>query len=58
LAIYWQDQQDQYREHVSVKRLREICIEIRNEMSFANIVNSSGAWLYQPRGSGFSYAIA
>jgi hypothetical protein len=40
-----------------VKRLREICIKIRNERSLADIVNITGVWLYQPSGSGTSYAI-
>ncbi len=54
LAIYCHDE---YEEHVSVKRLREICIKIRNEMSLADIVNNTSVWLYQPPGSGSSYAI-
>ena len=54
LAIYCHDE---YKEHVSVKRLREICIKIRNEMSFADIVNNTGIWLYQPLDSETSYAI-
>jgi len=54
LAIYCHDE---YKEHVSVKRLREICIKIRNEMSLADIVNNTGIWLYQPPGSESSYAI-
>ena len=54
LAIYCHDE---YREHVSVKRLREICIKIRNEMSLADIVGHTGVWKYQPPGSGISYAI-
>jgi hypothetical protein len=54
LAIYCHDE---YEEHVSVKRLREICIKIRNGMSLADIVNDTGKWLYQPPGSGTSYAI-
>jgi hypothetical protein len=53
LAIYCHDE---HQEHVSVKRLREICIKIRNEMSLADIVNDTGVWLYQPPGSGNSYA--
>lgn len=53
LAIYCHDE---YQEHVSVKRLREICIKIRNEMSLADIVNDTGVWLYQPPGSDFVYA--
>jgi hypothetical protein len=54
LAIYCHDE---YQEHVSVIRLREICIKIRNEMSLSDIVNDTGVWLYQPPGSGPSYAI-
>jgi len=54
LAIYCHDE---YKEHVSVKRLREICIKIRNEMCLADIVNNTGVWLYQPLGSETSYAI-
>jgi hypothetical protein len=53
LAIYCHDE---YQEHVSVVRLREICIKIRNEMSLADIVNATGVWLYQPPGLGASYA--
>jgi hypothetical protein len=54
LAIYCHDE---YEEHVSIKRLREICIKIRNEMSLADIVNDTGKWKYQPPGSRTSYAI-
>jgi len=54
LAIYCHDE---HQETVSVKRLREICINIRNEMSFADIVNGTGLWIYQPPGSALSYAI-
>ena len=54
LAIYCHDE---YREHVSVVRLREICIKIRNERSLADIVNDTGVWLYGPPDSGASYAI-
>jgi len=54
LAIYCHDE---YQEHVSVVRLREICIKIRNERSLADIVNDTGVWLYLPPGSGASYAI-
>ncbi len=54
LAIYCHDE---YQEPVSVKRLREICIKIRNEMSLADIVNNTGIWLYQPPSSESSYAI-
>ena len=53
LAIYCHDE---YQEHVSVVRLREICIKIRNERSLADIVNDTGVWLYRPPGSGASYA--
>ena len=45
LAIYCYDQ---HHEKVSVKRLREISINIRNEMNIADIVNQTGVWLYQP----------
>jgi len=54
LAIYCHDE---YQEHVSVVRLREICIKIRNEMGLADIVNNTGIWLYQPPGSRVSFAI-
>jgi len=54
LAIYCHDE---YEEHVSVKRLREICIKIRNETSLVDIVNNTGVWKYQPPGSGTYYAI-
>jgi hypothetical protein len=54
LAIYCHDE---YQEHVSVTRLREICIKIRNERSLADIVNDTGVWLYEPPDSGASYAI-
>ena len=53
LAIYCHDE---YQEPVSVKRLREICIKIRNEMSLADIVNNTGIWLYQPPGPERIYA--
>ncbi len=49
LAIYCHDQ---HQEKVSVKRLREIAINIRNEMSFEDIVNETGTWIYQPPGHG------
>ena len=55
LAIYCHDE---YQENVSVKRLREICIKIRNETSLADIVNGTGLWIYQPPGSELSYAIS
>lgn len=54
LAIYCHDE---YQEHVSVVRLREICIKIHNERSLADIVNDTGVWLYEPPDSGASYAI-
>lgn len=54
LAIYCHDV---HQEHVSVKRLREICIKICNEMSLADIVSNTGVWLYRPPGTGPSYAI-
>lgn len=54
LAIYCHDE---YQEHVSVKRLREICIKIRNETRLADIVNDTGIWIYQPPGLENSYAI-
>ena len=54
LAIYCHDV---HQEHVSVKRLREICIKIRNEMSLIDIVSNTGVWLYRPPGTGPSYAI-
>jgi len=53
LSIYCHDH---YHEKVSVKRLREICIKIGNEMSFHDIVNRSGVWLYQPPYRGQPYA--
>ena len=54
LAIYCHDV---HQEHVSVKRLREICIKIRNEMSLIDIVSNTGVLLYRPPGTGHSYAI-
>ena len=39
LAIYCHDQ---YQEKVSIKRLREISSNIRNEMSIEDIVNETG----------------
>jgi hypothetical protein len=54
LAIYCHDE---YQEHVSIVRLREICIKIRNERSLADIVNDTGVWHYGPPDSGASYAI-
>jgi len=53
LAIYCHDQ---HQEKVSVKRLREIAINIRNEMSFEDIVNETGIWRYQPPSRGKSHA--
>jgi hypothetical protein len=53
LAIYCHDE---YHEKVSVKRLREISIKIRNERSLANIVNDTGVWLYQPPNQEQSHA--
>ena len=53
LAIYCHDH---HHEKVSVKRLREISINIRNEMSFDDIVNETGAWMYQPPNLDQSYA--
>ena len=54
LAIYCHDE---HQEHVSVKRLREICINLRNETSLADIVNATDIWIYQPPDSGHLYAI-
>ncbi|MFA4915036.1 MAG: hypothetical protein WC560_00010 [Syntrophales bacterium] len=45
LAIYCHDQ---YHEKVSVKRLRQICITIRNETSINDILERSAEWQYQP----------
>ena len=53
LAIYCHDQ---HQENVSVKRLREISINIRNEMSIYDIVNETGVWIYQPPNQDQSYA--
>src|SRR4030066_161747 len=53
LAIYCHDQ---HHEKVSVKRLREISINIRNEMSIEDIVNETGAWIYQPPNQDQLYA--
>ena len=53
LAIYCHDQ---HQEKVSVKRLREISINIRNEMSIEDIVNETGVWYYQPSNQDQSYA--
>ena len=53
LAIYCHDQ---HYEKVSVKRLREISINIRNEMSFDDIVNDTGVWMYQPPNQDQSHA--
>jgi len=54
LAIYCHDQ---HQEKVSVKRLREISINIRNEMSIEDIVNETGVWYYQPSNQNQSHAI-
>jgi len=53
LAIYCHDQ---HHEKVSVKRLREISINIRNEMTIEDIVNQTGVWLYQPSNQDQSHA--
>jgi len=53
LAIYCHDQ---HHEKVSVKRLREISINIRNEMSIKDIVNDTGVWIYQPPNQDQLYA--
>jgi hypothetical protein len=53
LAIYCHDQ---HHEKVSVKRLREISINIRNEMSIEDIVNETGVWYYQPLNQDRSHA--
>jgi hypothetical protein len=53
LAIYCHDQ---HQEKVSVKRLREISINIRNEMSISDIVNETGVWIYQPPNQDHSHA--
>jgi len=53
LAIYCHDQ---HQENVSVKRLREISINIRNEMSIYDIVNETGVWIYQPPNQDQSHA--
>ena len=53
LAIYCHDQ---HHEKVSVKRLREISINIRNEMSIEDIVNEAGVWIYQPPNLNQSHA--
>ena len=45
LAIYCRNQ---YHEKVSVERLREICINIRNERSIADILDENEDWLYLP----------
>ena len=48
---------NEHQENVSVKRLREICIKIRNETSLSDIVNGTGLWIYQPPGLINPYAI-
>jgi hypothetical protein len=53
LAIYCHNQ---HQEKVSVKRLREISINIRNEMSIEDIVNETGVWCYQPSNQDQSHA--
>jgi len=53
LAIYCHDQ---HHEKVSVRRLRKISINIRNEMNFEDIVNETGVWIYQPPNKDQSYA--
>ena len=53
LAIYCHDQ---HQEKVSVKRLREIPINIRNEMSIYDIVNETGVWIYRPQNQDQSHA--
>ena len=45
LAIYCHDQ---HNEKVSVNRLRELCIAIRNDMSLYDIINKTGVWFYKP----------
>ena len=44
LAIYCHDQ---HNEIVSVNRLRELCIDIRNDMSLYDIINKTGVWFYK-----------
>jgi hypothetical protein len=53
LAIYCHDQ---YHEKVSVKRLRQICIDIRNETGINDILERSGEWYHQPPPLSKSYA--
>lgn len=53
LAIYCHDQ---YHEKVSVKRLRQICIDIRNETRINDILERSGEWRYQSPPLSKSYA--
>jgi len=53
LAIYCNDQ---HHEKVSVKRLREISINIHNEMSIEDMVNETGVWYYQPSNKDQLYA--
>ncbi len=53
LAIYCHDQ---HHEKVSVKRLREISINIRNEMNIEDIVNETGVWYYRPPNQNLSHA--
>jgi len=53
LAIYCNDQ---HHEKVSVKRLREISINIHNEMSIEDMVNETGIWYYQTSNKDQLYA--
>jgi hypothetical protein len=53
LVIYCHDQ---HHEKVSVKRLREISINIHNEMSIEDMVNETGVWYYQPSNKDQLYA--
>ena len=53
LAIYFHDQR---HEKGSVKRLKEISIAIRNEMSLYNTATETGLWIYQPPDQQQSYA--
>jgi hypothetical protein len=53
LAMYCQNH---YHEKVSIKRLREICINIRNETSIYNILKPGNEWIHQPSSAGGSYA--
>src|SRR3972149_1682906 len=53
LAIYCHDQ---HHEKGSVKRLREISINIRNGMTIEDIMTQPGVWLYQPSNQDQSHA--